>query len=206
MAIPTGNYSTATGTIVLTNDPGGSGCVMSDRGEYRITYDPSCGTMVWTLVSDTCAGRASAINGATFRRYTSDAGVPDAGADASTEAGVRVDGGACSMLSSWSTTFGPGGAMMMAAMRFNAGGTWDGATSVAALMGGMVIPLGNYSETSGRIVLTDDPGTGSGCTMTDRGEYSIVYAPDCRTARWTLVSDTCTGRSTALNGASFTRL
>jgi hypothetical protein len=42
--------------------------MMSDRGEYRITYDPSCRNMAWTLVSDTCTARATALNGAVFTR------------------------------------------------------------------------------------------------------------------------------------------
>jgi predicted RNA-binding Zn-ribbon protein involved in translation (DUF1610 family) len=70
----------------------------------------------------------------------------------------------------------------------------------------MAIPTGNDSTATGTIVLTNEPGVASPCLMNDCGEYSIVYAPDCRTARWTLVSDTCTARSNALDGASFTRL
>jgi len=64
----TGDYWTATRTSVLTNDAGGSSCMMSDRGEYRITYDPSCRSMAWTLVSDTCTARATALDSAVFTR------------------------------------------------------------------------------------------------------------------------------------------
>lgn len=205
-AIPTGNYSTATGNIVLTNDPGGSGCMMADRGEYRLTYDPTCGSVVWTLVSDTCTARATALNGSTLRRYMREAGVADAGSDAAVPDAAVSDGGACSMRASWATTFGAGGMMAMVGIRFNAGGTWEGSPTVAGLMGGMTVALGNYSEPSGRIVLTNDPGIASGCTMADRGEYAVTFGPGCTTARWTVVSDTCTSRSSSLDGAAFTRL
>lgn len=205
-AIPTGNYSTATGNIVLTNDPGGSGCVMADRGEYRLTYDPTCGSVVWTLVSDTCTARATALNGSTLRRYMREAGVADAGSDDAGSDAAVSDGGACSMRASWATTFGAGGMMAMVGIRFNAGGTWEGSPTVAGLMGGMTVSLGSYSESSGRIVLIDDPGIASGCTMTDRGEYAVTFGAGCTTARWTAISDTCTSRSSSLDGATFTRL
>jgi hypothetical protein len=192
-AIALGNYSTATGTLVLSNEPGLSGCMMGDRGEYRLTYDGTCGTMVWTLVSDTCATRAAALGGATLRRLVADGGAADAGPS---------DAGACRMIGDWSTMVA-GGPLWF---RFIADGTWEAALSAMQLASGPRIALGNQSETPPRIVLTNDPSSVSGCAMTDRGEYTITYTPGCGSARWTLVTDTCMVRATSLNGATLTRL
>ncbi|MDP3274630.1 MAG: hypothetical protein Q8Q09_05500 [Deltaproteobacteria bacterium] len=198
-AIPVGNYAVSGRTIVLTNDPGMSGCMMSDRGEYTVSYDPSCNTMTWVLVRDTCMGRASALNNATFRRFVRDGGSVDAGADAD----AAPDASACAMRGSWDSMFAMGGGM--AVFRFSAGTTWEAALTRANLAAGMTIPLGNYSESAARIVLTADPGGASGCVMSDRGEYTISYSSACSRATWTVVSDTCTTRRDALNGGTFVR-
>ncbi len=197
-AIALGNYSTATGTLVLTNEPGLSGCMMGDRGEYRLTYDATCGTMTWMVVSDTCASRAAVLSGATFRRIVADGGAADAGPSDATVG----DAGACRMIGDWSTMV-PGGSLWF---RFIADGTWEAALSLMQLTSGPRIALGNQSETPPRIVLTNDPSMVSGCAMSDRGEYTITYTPGCGSARWTLVTDTCSGRAAALNGATLTRL
>lgn len=196
-AIELGNYAQGA-TLVLTNEPGMSGCAPGDRGEYRLSFDAACNQMTWTLVSDTCSSRGSALNGAMFRRAAAaDSGVPS-------DSGSSFDGGSCRMVGDWTGAFAmPVG--MMAYFRYTAT-TWSAALSLADFMAGRFIDIGNANESSTSIVLTNDASGVSGCTAADRGEYTIVYGAGCTTARWTLVSDTCMGRATALNGATFTRM
>lgn len=196
-AIELGNFAQGA-NLVLTNDPGTSGCAMTDRGEYRLTFDASCSQMTWTLVSDTCTSRGAALNGAVFTRVAStDAGV-------ATDSGSSVDGGSCRMVGDWTGSFSmPMGVMVY--FRF-APTTWQAALSLADFMAGRFVDIGNANESSTSIVLTNDASGSSGCAPSDRGEYSIVYGSGCATARWTLISDTCAARGTALNGSTFTRM
>lgn len=61
LSIPLGNWALAGDHIILTNDPGASGCAPGDRGEYIVSFNADCSQMRWALVADTCMARSMAF-------------------------------------------------------------------------------------------------------------------------------------------------
>ena len=61
-----GDWALDGATILLSNEPGESGCAVGDSGEYTVAFDAECAAMTWTLVSDDCDERSAALNGGTF--------------------------------------------------------------------------------------------------------------------------------------------
>ncbi|MBL8685274.1 MAG: hypothetical protein JNK05_39210 [Myxococcales bacterium] len=202
-ASPLGSYTIVGGSIIVTNSPMAAfTCPVTDRGEYRLTFDATCGSLTLNVTSEMCGVRSTILNSLVLRRFVADGGVADSGVVS--DGGVVSDSGACTLRPRDFSVPVPGG--MTLYFRFAATGRWLAALSEANLRAGTTIDIGAYSESGGRIVMTDDSSGISGCAVTDRGEYTTTFSADCRTARWTVVSDTCTGRRAALDGSTLTQL
>lgn len=132
---------------------------------------------------------------------TLDVVIADASATSDAVSADSADAAACSVLGDWNATTG---LLDRASFRFRANGTWQGATGGEPLGGPSAIELGNFAQ-GANIVVTNDPGA-SGCAITDRGEYQLNFDASCSQMTWTLSSDTCMGRATVLNGATFSRM
>jgi hypothetical protein len=90
-------------------------------------------------------------------------------------------------------------------LRFMMMGTWEGSPDRMQLGMPMAVPLGDWNLTGNTMLLTNDPGAGSGCNPADRGEYTVRFSESCNTMTWSLVRDTCGGRGAVLS-STFTRL
>lgn len=61
-----GDWALDGATILLSNEPGESGCDVGASGEYTLAFTEACDAMTWTLVSDDCDPRSTALNGNTL--------------------------------------------------------------------------------------------------------------------------------------------
>jgi hypothetical protein len=110
------------------------------------------------------------------------------------------DGGAggCDLVGTWMV---PGGGTATYAVKS------DGTTQLSLGTQGTV--TGTWSLSGSRLSLTDTAATGIGagqkCDAGVVGQYDLAFATSCNAVTMTLVSDACSMRATAVNGATMTR-
>ncbi len=83
---------------------------------------------------------------------------------------------------------------------FDATGQWFAALNRMDLLNNPTAG-GTYTYANGQFTINDTGMTG--CQPAQTGVYSVAFTAGCANFTLTLVMDPCTGRGTALNGATF---
>lgn len=109
---------------------------------------------------------------------------------------------ACSVVGTWSGTF-PAGPQPWNGKPISGTFGADGKFEAMTPMGTRAV---SYSEADGMLTLTNSTTTGPGaCKPEDTGTYKIAYGADCATVAFTLVSDSCAGRTKGMDGVTYSR-
>jgi hypothetical protein len=113
-------------------------------------------------------------------------------------AGPDAAAAGCDLVGTWTV---PGGGTATYAVKS------DGTTLLTLGTQGTV--TGTWSLSGSRLSLTDTAATGIGagqkCGAGVVGQYDLAFAASCNSVTMTLVSDACTMRASAVNGATMTR-